>query len=223
MNLGWLALEAKYLERARSFYADTLGLEVVRESETECVLLAGETEVVLRVPSTVPRGGVHVHYAFSTPREEYESWKKGGNIEVVEERDFGTYSSLYFYDHDGHCVEIGESDASGDGIVGVFEIVFEVENLQRATEFYTSLGASVSSRGDDRERVRLDAGGFDIELWEPQLGIADGQGGVHMDVGFEVDDVSEAVDAVEDDGLESETTRDGIRLRDPDGHYVTLY
>jgi hypothetical protein len=44
-----------------------------------------------------------------------------------------------------------------------------------------------------------------------------------MDVGFEVDDVAEAVGAVEDSALASETTRDGIRLRDPDGHYVTLY
>jgi catechol 2,3-dioxygenase-like lactoylglutathione lyase family enzyme len=221
MKLGWLALEVKYLERARDFYADTLGLDVVRASETECVHAAGETEVVLRVPSTVPRGGNHVHYAFSTPREEYEGWKE--TVDVVEERDFGAYSSLYFYDEDGHCLEIGESDSSGEGIVGVFEIVFEVENLERATEFYTSLGASVSSQGDDRDRVRLDAGGFDIELWEPQLGIADGQGGAHMDVGFEVDDVAEAVDAVEDDALASETTRDGIRLRDPDGHYVTVY
>lgn len=221
MKLGWLALQVKYLERARDFYADTLGLEVVRASETECVHEAGETELVLRVPSTVPRGAVHAHYAFSTPRDEYEAWKE--TLDVVEERSFGSYSSLYTYDPDGHCVEIGESDASGEGIVGVFEIVFEVEDLERATDFYTSLGASVSSRGDDRERVRLDAGGFDIELWEPQLGIADGQGGVHMDVGFEVDDVADAVDAVEEKALASETTRNGIRLRDPDGHYVTVY
>jgi catechol-2,3-dioxygenase len=221
MKLGWLSLEAKYLGRARDFYVDTLGLDVLRESETECALAAGETELILRAPSTVPRGGLHVHYAFSTPREEYPRWKK--DLDIVEERNFGSYSSLYFYDPDGHCVEIGESDGSGEGIVGVFEIVFEVEDLERATEFYTSLGATVSDRGEDRRRVRLDAGGFDIELWEPGLGIADGQGGVHMDVGFEVDDISETVDAVERYALVSETTRDGVRLRDPDGHYVTVY
>ncbi|MFW5983916.1 MAG: VOC family protein, partial [Halobacteria archaeon] len=144
-------------------------------------------------------------------------------LDVVEERDFGAYSSLYFYDPDAHCVEIGESDASGEGIVGVFEVVFEVEDVDRAVDFYTALGATVSDRGDDRRRVRLDAGGFDIELWEPQLGIADGQGGVHMDVGFDVDDIAATVDAVEDDALATETTRDGVRLRDPDGHYVTVY
>lgn len=221
MNLGWLALEAKYLGGAREFYADTLGLDVVRESETECVLAAGDTELVLRAPSTVPRGGVHVHYAFSAPRDDYARWRE--RLDVVEERDFGAYSSLYFYDDDGHCVEIGESDASGDGIIGVFEVVFEVEDINRAVDFYTTLGATVSDRGDDRRRVRLDAGGFDIELWEPQLGIADGQGGVHMDVGFEVDDIGATVDAVEDDALATETTRDGVRLRDPDGHYVTVY
>jgi len=221
MKLGWLALEAKYLGRAREFYVDRLGLDVVRESETECVVEAGDTELVLRVPSDVPRGGTHVHYAFSTPRDDYAGWKE--EFEVAEERDFGAYSSLYFYDPDGHCVEMGESDSSGDGIVGVFEVVFEVEDTVRATDFYTSLGASVTDRGDERRRVRLDAGAFDIELWEPQLGIADGQGGVHMDVGFGVDDVAEAVDAVEDDALNSETTRHGVRLRDPDGHYVTVY
>ncbi|MFP4174699.1 MAG: VOC family protein [Halobacteriales archaeon] len=221
MNLGWLALEVKYLGRAREFYADRLGLDVVRESETECVLAAGDTKLVLRAPSDVPRGGVHVHYAFSTPRDGYARWKE--ELDVVEERDFGAYSSLYFYDPDAHCVEIGESDASGEGIVGVFEIVFEVEDLERSLGFYTCLGASVTDRGDDRRRVRLDAGGFDIELWEPQLGIADGQGGVHMDVGFDVDDIAARVDAVEDDALATETTRDGVRLRDPDGHYVTVY
>jgi catechol 2,3-dioxygenase-like lactoylglutathione lyase family enzyme len=221
MNLGWLSLEAKYLGRARDFYTDRLGLDVVRESETECALEAGDTELVLRAPSTVPRGGTHVHYAFSTPRDEYTGWKE--SLDVVEQRDFGAYSSLYFYDPDGHCAEIGETDASGEGIVGVFEVVFEVEDLDRSVEFYTSLGASVSDRGDGRRRVRLDAGGFDIELWKPQLGIADGQGGVHMDVGFEVNDIAGAVDAVEDDALASETTRDGVRLRDPDGHYVTVY
>jgi len=221
MKLGWLALEAKYLGRARDYYTDTLGLDVVRESETECALAAGETELVLRAPSTVPRGGVHVHYAFSAPRDDYARWTE--TLGADDERDFGAYSSLYFYDPDGHCVEIGESDASGDGIVGIFEVVFEVEDLERALGFYTDLGASVTDRGDDRRRARLDAGGFDIELWEPQLGIADGQGGVHMDVGFEVDEIAPTVDAVEEDALASETTRDGVRLRDPDGHYVTVY
>jgi catechol 2,3-dioxygenase-like lactoylglutathione lyase family enzyme len=221
MNLGWLAVETKYLGRARSFYTDRLGLDPVRKSETECALAAGDTELVLRAPSTVPRGGTHVHYAFSTPRDDYDGWKE--RIDIAEERDFGGYSSLYFYDPDGHCVEIGESDASGDGIVGVFEIVFEVEDLDRALDFYTSLGATVTDRGDGRRRARLDGGGFDIELWEPGLGIADGQGGVHMDVGFEVDDIGGTVEAVEDDALSSETTRDGVRLRDPDGHYVTVY
>jgi catechol 2,3-dioxygenase-like lactoylglutathione lyase family enzyme len=221
MNLGWLALETKYLGRARDFYTDSLGLEVLRESETECVLAAGDTELVLRAPSTVPRGGTHVHYAFSAPRDEYDGWVE--RLDVVEERDFGSYSSLYFYDPDGHCVEIGETDASGEGIAGVFEIVFEVEDLDRALDFYTSLGATVSDRGDDRRRARLDAGGFDIELWEPQLGIADGQGGVHMDVGFGVGNAAATAEAVEGEALASETTRDGVRLRDPDGHYVTVY
>lgn len=221
MELGWIALETKHLEPAREFYIEKLGMEVERESETECVVESGDACIILRVPSDVPRGGLHVHYALSAPRDEYELWKK--RLDFVEERDFGEYSSIYFYDPAGNCVEIGESDKAGEGIVGTFELVLEVEDLERATDFYTSLGATVRDKGDDRERVRLDAGGFDIELWEPQLGIADGQGGVHVDFGVGVDKVGRAVSAVEDMALSSESTRDGIRLRDPDGHYVTVY
>jgi len=220
MELRWLSLETKRLEPARAFYTDALGMEVVRESETECVVESGDACIILRVPSDVPRGGLHVHYALSVPRDEYDFWKK--RLDFTEERDFGGYRSIYFYDPAGNCVEIGESDGSGDGIVGVFELVLEVEDLERATEFYTALGATVRDTGDDRERVRLDAGGFDIELWEPQLGIADGQGGVHVDFGVGVEKVGRTVSAVENMALSSESTRDGIRLCDPDDHYVTV-
>jgi len=221
MELRWLALETKHLEPSREFYTETLGMEVVRESETECVLESTDACIILRVPSDIPRGGVHVHYAMSAPRDEYESWKK--RLDFIEERDFGGYRSIYFYDPAGNCVEIGESDRSGEGILGTFELVLEVEDLERAMDFYVSLGTTVRDEGDDRERVRLEAGGFDIELWEPQLGIANGQGGVHADFGIGVEKVGRAVSAVEDMALSSESTRDGIRLCDPDGHYVTVY
>ena len=63
----WLALEVKYLDRAQSFYESFLDLDVRREREGEVALAAGDTDLILRRPTAVPRGGVHTHYAFSTP------------------------------------------------------------------------------------------------------------------------------------------------------------
>ncbi|WP_136715324.1 VOC family protein [Halorientalis salina] len=222
-GLGWLALEVKYLDRARSFYESFLDLQTVRETETEVALAAGDTDLVLRRPEAVPRGGLHTHFALSTPHEEYDAWKArlSESFDLVEHQ-FGDAKSLYFYDVDGNCVEIGQRSDEGAGITGVFEIVLEVADLDRAEAFYRALGLEVMGRGDERRRVRLTAGSFDLELWEPQLGLADGRGGVHVDVGFETDDPDAAVDAVEADACSVERLPDEARIVDPDGHHLTF-
>lgn len=112
--------------------------------------------------------------------------------------------------------------------MGIFEIVLEVADVERAESFYRALGMDVTDRGDTRRRVRLTAGSFDIELWEPQLGLADGRGGAHVDVGFETDEPQGVLDAI----VESEDTdmdtcdvthlENGIRIRDEDGHHLTF-
>ncbi|PSP54531.1 fosmidomycin resistance protein [Halobacteriales archaeon QS_1_67_19] len=222
LGLRWLALEAKYLDRAREFYATNLDLSVVREGDGEVVFDAGETDLVLREPGKVPRGGVHTHYAFAAPPDRYEAWRdRLGESFDLTEFDFGGARSLYFYDPDGNCVEIGSCGEGEAAITDVFEVVFEVEDLDRAESFYRSLGFEPLDRGEKRRRVRL-GGPVDLELWEPQLGIADARGGLHVDVGFAAGDPAAVGEAVRDRPCGVERLDEGVRIRDPDGHYLTV-
>ena len=221
-SLAWLALETKDLDRARTFYADRLDLQVRAATDSALRFAAGDVDFVVRRPTAVPRGGVHTHFAFSIPAGEYDDWWNRLDADFdLEEHRFGSIRSLYLYDPDGHCVELGQRDVDGPGIDGIFEIVLEVADLDRAEAFYRDLGLSVMDRGDGRRRVRL-TGPVDLELWEPQLGIADARGGVHVDVGFTSPDPDAAVDAVADRVQSVATIDDGRRFRDPDGHVVTL-
>ena len=222
-GLSWLALEVKHLESARAFYKETLGLSVHKRGNDELVAAAGETDLVLRRPSGLPRGGLHTHYAFSIPAAEYDDWWDRLDDDYgLEEAQFGSTRSLYLYDPDGNCVELGQQDVAGPGIDGIFEVVLEVEDLDRAQEFYEDLGFETVDEGDDRTRVRLH-GPMALELWEPHLGLADARGGVHVDLGFETDEPAAALAAVRDRirSLERETD-DEIIVRDPDGHFLTF-
>lgn len=222
-GLSWLALEVKYLESARRFYTETLSLPVCEERENECVLAAGETALVLRRPDGFPRGGLHTHYAFSIPATEYDSWWDQLSDEYdLEEAQFGPTKSLYLYDPDGNCVELGQQDVDGPGIDGIFEVVLEVESLDRARSFYGDLGFETVDVGTTRKRVRLN-GPMALELWEPHLGIADARGGVHVDLGFEVDDPEAALESVADRvRAVDRKTDDEVVVHDPDGHVLTF-
>ncbi|WP_135820698.1 VOC family protein [Halostella litorea] len=221
--LRWLALEVKSLDRARGFYAGTLDLPVERADEREVALGAGDVSLVLRRPQLPPRGGLHTHFAFAVPAGEYDRWyDRLARSYDLTEREFGSAKSLYLYDPDGNCVELGQRDVGGEGIGGIFEVVLEVSDLERATGFYTSLGFEVVDRGDDRRRVRL-GGPVDLELWEPQLGIADARGGVHVDLGFETDgNPGLAVDAVLNRASKVTMVDGDVRITDPDGHHLTF-
>ena len=220
--LDWLALEVKYLDPAAAFYGETLEMTERRRTEESVTYAAGETDLVLRRPSSVPRGGVHTHFAFAIPAEEYDDWwdRLDGEFEL-DEYVFGNARSLYCYDPDGNCVELGQTDASGPGIDGIFEVVLEVEDLARAESFYTSLGFDPVDRGEGRTRTRLQ-GPMALELWEPHLGLADARGGLHVDLGF-AGDPDAARAAVETDACAVESLENGTcRIKDPDGHYLTV-
>jgi len=222
-GLDWLALEVKYLDRAQSFYEAFLDLDVRRTGEHEVALAVGETDLILRRPEAVPRGGLHTHYAMSTPHDEYGSWYERLNERFeLDEHSFGDAKSLYFYDTETNCVELGQSDVAGPGIDGIFEIVFEVGDLDRAQSLYEQLGFETVDEGDQRKRVRMTAGPFDIELWEPHLGLADARGGVHVDVGMRSSRPAEIVKRVQDGIVTVEEQPAGYQLRDPDGHRLTL-
>ncbi len=222
-TLEWLALETKYLDRAEAFYEAFLDLDVRSRGEEEVTLAAGETDLVLRSPGPVPRGGLHTHYAFSIPAAEYDAWYEDldQRFDLVE-HTFGESKSLYFYDPDGNCVELGQSPVEGPGISGLFEVVLEVEQLDRAIDLYERIGFEVVDRGDDRRRVRMNAESFALELWEPHLGIADARGGVHVDMGVTVEDPAGVVDRLRGDVMAIEERNRGLRVRDIDGHYITL-
>ncbi|RDI70465.1 fosmidomycin resistance protein [Halopelagius longus] len=229
-----LALEVKYVGSAREFYETRLGLVPADESDTEVAYDVGETTLVLRRPTAVPRGGIHTHYAFSTTREAYEGWvERFSELDPVE-FSFGSSRSVYVYDPDGNCVEVGgtesadSADAGGavgpDGagpLTGIFEVVLEVADVDRAEERYRALGFEVVDEGAERRRVRL-SGPVDIELWEPQLGIADARGGVHVDLTFAAADAREAVDAGAPWADGPEDVDGGLRVRDANGHVLTF-
>lgn len=231
MDCRWLALEVTDLAVA-SFYRDHLDLPVRAEGDDEIRLGAGRADLVVRRPEGVPRGGLHTHYALSIPGAAYDRWfdRLSGSFDLHEEQ-FGQVRSLYFDDPAGNCVELmgnAEGDADG-GVAGMAEVVLEVRELGRATAFYRDLGCAVVDRGGNRRRVRLSAGAFDVELWEPHLGIAGARGGVHVDLGIQGD--PEAVlSAVGDRAREIERMTvpvadgeaAGVRLLDPDGHTLTV-
>lgn len=233
----FLTLEVKYLDPIADFYKSHLDVSPLRETKREVAFdVGGPSELRLRRPVGVPRGGLHTHYAFSCPEDTYDGWWNRLEADFdLQEVKFGTMRSLYFYDPEGNCVEIasatetvdttgttGTTDTREPTLDGIFEVVFEVEDLPDAESFYTDLGFDVVDRGEDRKRTRLTSGPFDIELWEPHLGLADARGGVHVDVGFEAADPERAADSVAARVTRRETVSEGVRIRDPDGHYLTL-
>jgi len=70
----WLTLEVKDIDRLAVFYEAFLELDVVAETDEQAVLSAGNTELRLQAPGSVPRGGLHTHYALTIPEREYDDW-----------------------------------------------------------------------------------------------------------------------------------------------------
>jgi catechol 2,3-dioxygenase-like lactoylglutathione lyase family enzyme len=240
---AWLALEVKSIEPVRAFYEDTLAMPVRREEPTEVAFDAGDSALVLREPGAVPRGGLHVHYAFSVPPASYGDWLDRLSADHdLDEVEFGDLTSLYLYDPVCNCVELGqgadlaadaaaatEADAPADperdapgAIAGIFEVVLEVEDLDRAEHFYRTLGFEVVDRGDGRRRVRMSVDDLDLELWEPQLGLADARGGVHVDLGLRAEEPNALANQLVGQALGVTDPERGRRIRDPDGHWISL-
>ena len=227
-SLAHLALEVSDLDRAARFYADRLGLVPTRRTPTELAFDVGGTDLVCRRPESVPRGGLHVHFAFETPPDEYAGWR--ARFPDAEEVSFGSFRSIYPFDGDGHCPEIGGVAAGGTGLAGVFEVVLEVASLADAERAYRALGFEVVDRGVERRRVRLRGPAdaerpFDGELWEPQVGLAGARGGVHVDVGIRLTDPTGAAERAfgDEPAVHPLERPDGsVELYDTDGHHLLL-
>lgn len=122
----------------------------------------------------------------------------------------------------------------GIPVSGVNELVLEVVDLARAERFYAqTLGLPVVGRWEEGGRVWLMAGARTrLGLWRPQLGIANGRGGVHVHYAMhlEDEDFDAAVERLRFHGYEPEIVsfEDEGRGRaayvtDPDGNVVELW
>lgn len=222
-SLAWLGLAVADPERATRFYDGLLDASARQLDDGERRFRAGSTLLRLKPPDAEPPGGAHVHYAFSVPATEYETYRERmAEQNSVEEFDFGIYRSAYCFDPDGHCPEIAGRDEDGSGVTGIFEVVLEVESLEAAESWYGQLDMSVIDRGDDRRRVRLDTGPFELELWEPQRGIADARPGAHVDLGIVVSDLDKAIDRLRPGSQDVDVGPDRALIIDQDDHHLTL-
>jgi YD repeat-containing protein len=120
----------------------------------------------------------------------------------------------------------------GVPVTGVSELVLEVQDLEAAEAFYSGvLGLPVVERWPEREAIWVMAGDRTrIGLWRPQIGLAGGQGGVHVHFAMHLaeDDYDGAVALLrERDAEVEEIAFDGAGraayVRDPDGNVVELW
>lgn len=128
----------------------------------------------------------------------------------------------------------GDEMAGGIRVDGVSELVLEVVDLAAAEAFYAGVfGFPVVDRWEDGGRIWLMAGTQTrIGLWRPQLGIANGRGGLHVHYALRIgdDDFDGAVARLREHGYEPEIVsfEDDDRGRsfyvtDPDGNVVECW
>jgi catechol-2,3-dioxygenase len=124
--------------------------------------------------------------------------------------------------------------AEGIRVAGVSELVLEVLDLEAAVRFYREvLGFPVVERGEDGGRVWLMAGTQTrLGLWRPQVGIANGRGGLHVHYALHIEDsdFDAAVDRLRERGYDPEIVvfdDDGrgrsLYVSDPDGNVVECW
>ena len=121
---------------------------------------------------------------------------------------------------------------AGVPVTGVSELVLEVVDLDAAEAFYSGvLGLPVVERWPDRDAIWVMAGDRTrIGLWKPQVGLAGGQGGLHVHFAMHIaeDDYDEAVSLLRSREAEvQEIAFDGAGraayVTDPDGNVVELW
>lgn len=224
-RLEWLGLAAPDPGTLRSYYVERCGLAPIERHDVDptpaAAVRAGGTAILLRPPGAIPAGGVHTHYAIAVSPGRYDDLLSAlGSDHDVEERTFDGARSMYVTDPAGHCVEFGERGGV-DGIGDVFEVVLEVRSLEPAVRRFRSVGFEVVDRGVDRPRARL-RGPFDLEVWEPHIGIAGGRGGVHVELGLRCTRPAAVADRLGSADRPGGERDDTVHARDDDGHWFAL-
>lgn len=122
---------------------------------------------------------------------------------------------------------------NGVPVTGVNELVLEVQDVERSVRFYTEvLGLPLVERWPARNAAWILAGKRTrIGLWEPQVGLAGGRGGVHVHYALHLPDehYGGAVARLRRHGCDvqeeifEETKSRAAYVTDPDDHVVELW
>jgi catechol-2,3-dioxygenase len=113
----------------------------------------------------------------------------------------------------------------------VNEIVLEVLDLDAAVSFYHEV-LGLKLHGRDERRAWIIAGQSRIGLWTPQVGLANGRGGVHVHYAFHLPEehFDATVRRLADSGLdpevisfEDEGRGRAVYVTDPDGNVVEFW
>jgi catechol-2,3-dioxygenase len=115
-------------------------------------------------------------------------------------------------------------------VTGINELVLEVLDLDRAVDFYSQvLGLPVANRWEGRAWLKV-GDATRIGLWTPQVGIAEGRGGVHVHYAMHIpeEDYARAVTRLREHGYEPheedfEENGRAVYVTDPDGNVVELW
>jgi len=119
---------------------------------------------------------------------------------------------------------------SGLPVTGINELVLEVLDLDRAVDFYSQvLGLPVADRWEGRAWLKV-GDATRIGLWTPQVGIAEGRGGVHVHYAMHIPEeaYARAVTRLREHGYEPheedfEESGRAVYVTDPDGNVVELW
>jgi len=222
-GLDWLALEAKYLEVAGTFYEETFGLTCRERGADELVFAAGDTDLVLRRPAALPRAGSTRTLRSRSPRPSTTTGGTASTTTTTSRRralappdrstctiPMATASNSVNRTSRGRESTASSRSSSRSRISSARRPSTRISDSKRSTR------ATTESASDSTGRWPSSSG-------EPHLGIADARGGVHVDLGFETDEPAAALEAVRNriGSLERESN-ENVVVRDPDGHFLTF-
>ena len=114
MHIRELQLTTANLEQQRAFYADVLGLPVVDSTPTSVTFGVGASRLTWVEDADVPEGAYH--FAFNIPENQYteaQHWLEqrvplapDASGTVLFSGSNWNVHNLYFYDADGHILEL---------------------------------------------------------------------------------------------------------------------
>ena len=118
-------------------------------------------------------------------------------------------------------------------VTGISELVLEVRDLEAARRFYgETLGFEETRYGEGRDDRRWYLVGDTARLgiWTPQVGLAGGQGGIHVHFAFHLDreELDPLLERLRSRGSEVEGpiqlgADSAIYVKDPDGNVVEFW